>query len=179
MISKLNIADIKLRNLVVQHIIIIGLGVLLIYIEELELASMFWEKVGLIIVSLGKSVYFIEHSFRKVEEASLNNISYNHFLLIILVNILLIVVSFSADYMCMLSIDETSFRGINNSSLLDAIFDAFYFSIVSFTTVAYGDIVPVSKAAKLLTLLEVIIAYLTTIIIISNFVQIKDSLGKK
>jgi hypothetical protein len=179
MIASLNFNDIKLRNLILQHALIIALGIGIIYIEELEIASLLWEKIILLVICLGKSIYFIEHSFRKIEEASLNNISYNKFLLIILTNILLIIISFTADYTCMMTIDPTAFKGINTNSLFDTICDTFYFSIVSFTTVAYGDILPASKAAKALSLCEVIIAYLTTIIIISNFVQIKDSIGKE
>jgi hypothetical protein len=178
MISTLNFNDIKLRNILLQHVGILMIGVLVFYIEKLEIANLFWEKFILIIVSLGKSIYFLEHSFRKIEEASINNISYNRFLSIILTNILLIVVSFATDYVCMSQIDPRSFKGMSLEGYFNTIFDAFYFSLVSFTTVAYGDIIPMTKSARALTIFEVVIAYVTTIIIISNFVQIKDSMEK-
>ena len=101
------------------------------------------------------------------------------FLVIILTNILLIVVSFAVDYSCIQEIDTSSFSGFNTDQSFDGVvFDLSYFSILSFASVAYGDIVPISKAAKILTILQVVVAYITTIIIISNFVQIKESIEK-
>jgi hypothetical protein len=169
MISTLDFNDIKIKNILFQHIGILTIGLLIFYVEKLEIASVFWEKISVILISIGKSIYFVEHSFKKIEEASVKNIGYN---------ILLIVISFAADYFCLLRIDPHSFKGMAVDGWTTA-FDSFYFSLVSFTTVAYGDIIPITKAAKSLTILEVIVAYVTTIIIISNFVQIKESIEKK
>jgi Ion channel len=180
MIRHLSFNDIQVRNIIFQHIIIIIVGIGIFWLEEIGIASLFWEKLILLILALGKCIYFIEHSFRKIEEASLNDISYNKFLGIILTNVMLIVISFAVDYSCLQQIDGSSFRGISQSpNFIDKAFDFFYFSLVSFTTVAYGDIIPVTKSAKVLSILEVTVAYVTTIIVISNFVQIKDSLGKR
>lgn len=180
MITALNFHDLKLRSIITQHLAIIVIGIAIFYLEYLEFANFFLEKLILIILAVGKSIYFVEHSFRKIEEASIKNLTYNKFLVIILTNILLIVVSFAVDYCCIQEIDPRSFSGFNtNQSVGGIIFDLAYFSMLSFTSVAYGDIVPVTKAAKVLTLLEVGVAYITTIIIISNFVQIKESLEKE
>jgi hypothetical protein len=178
MIRHLNLRDIKIRNIIFQHIVIIVVGVGVFALEEIGIASLFWEKFILLILAVTKCLYFIEHSFKKIEEASLNDISYNKFLGIILTNVLLIVISFCVDYSCLMQIDPSSFRGISGKTVLDSAFDFFYFSLTSFTTVAYGDIIPLTKSAKILSLMEVTVAYITTIIVISNFVQIKDSLGK-
>lgn len=179
MINTLKFSDIKVRSILGQHAIIIAVGIGLFYLERFEIANLFWEKMILIAIALGKCIYFIEHSFRKIEEASVNDISYNHFIVIILMNVLLIVVSFSIDYACLELIQPNSFKGLTqNASIWDSVFEFSYFSILSFTTVAYGDILPITKAARCLSVLEVGVAYLTTIIVISNFVQIKESLGK-
>jgi hypothetical protein len=178
MISTLKFSDIKLRGILFQHLVIVGIGLGLFFFERLEIADLFWEKLILLIIALAKCIYFIEHSFRKIEEASLNDISYNRFIVIILTNILLIVVSFSIDYTCLETIQPGSFNGLAPLATMgDRIFEFSYFSVLSFTTVAFGDILPLTKAARSLTILEVVVAYLTTIIIISNFVQIKDSIG--
>lgn len=177
MISTLKLTDIKIRNILFQHLIILGIGLGLFYLERFEIANLFWEKLILIFITIAKCIYFVEHSFKKIEEASLNKISYNSFIAIILTNVLLIVMSFSVDFWCLELIQPGSFHGLESNNIWNSLFDFFYFSTLSFTTVAYGDIIPLTKAAKTLTVLEVGVAYLTTIIIISNFVQIKDSLG--
>jgi hypothetical protein len=179
MIATLSLSDINLKNIVGQHLAIIAIGMGVLYFEYLEFANFFLEKLVLILLAAGKSVYFIVHSFRKIEQATELNLTYNKFLIIIMTNILLIVVSFAVDYSCLQEIDPRSFSGFNMTQPLSGvIFDLSYFSMLSFTSVAYGDIVPVTKAAKMLTLLEVGVAYITTIIIISNFVQIKESIER-
>jgi hypothetical protein len=179
MIRTLNFTDIKIRSILLQHLAVLLVGVALFYFERFELASLFWEKLILIVIALSKCIYFIEHSFRKIEEASIKDISYNRFIAIILTNVLLIVISFAVDFACLEQIQSNSFEGLNGSAASwDHAFEFLYFSALSFTTVAYGDIVPITKAARCLALLEVGVAYLTTIIVISNFVQIKDSLSK-
>ncbi len=179
MISTLRFTDIKIRSILFQHVIILGIGLGLFYLERFEIANLFWEKLILIMIAFMKCFYFVEHSFRKIEEASINDISYNRFIAIILTNVLLIVMSFAVDYACLELIQPGSFKGLNiTNNMWENVFDFGYFSISSFTTVAYGDIIPLTKSAKALTILQVSVAYLTTIIIISNFVQIKESLGK-
>jgi voltage-gated potassium channel Kch len=54
--------------------------------------------------------------------------------------------------------------------------DFFYFSVLTFTTTGFGDIIPITKTAKALVTMEVMVAFITTIIVISNFVHIKDSI---
>lgn len=180
MVATLSLEDVKLRAIVTQHLIIIALGAVIFFIEHLEFANFFLEKLILIVLAASKSIYFVAHSFRKIEEASVTNLTYNKFLVIIMTNILLIVVSFAVDYCCLQEIDPGSFSGFNkDQSVAGLAFDLGYFSILSFTSVAYGDIVPITKAAKILTVMEVVVAYVTTIIIISNFVQIKESIEKK
>jgi len=180
MISTLKFTDIKIQNILFQHLVILGIGMALFYLERFEIANLFWEKFILIVIALAKCFYFVEHSFRKIEEASVNDISYNRFIVIILTNVLLIVISFAVDYACLELIQAQSFKGLDLSGgFWGRLFEFSYFSITSFTTVAYGDILPATKAARTLTVLEVAVAYLTTIIIISNFVQIKDSIGKE
>ena len=179
MVATLSLEDVKLRAIVTQHLVIIALGAVIFFIEHLEFANFFLEKLILIILAASKSIYFVAHSFRKIEEASVTNLTYNKFLIIIMTNILLIVVSFAVDYCCLQEIDPRSFSGFNKDQPIAGLaFDLGYFSILSFTSVAYGDIVPITKAAKVLTVMEVVVAYVTTIIIISNFVQIKESIEK-
>lgn len=179
MVATLSLEDVKLRGIVTQHLIIIVIGAAIFYIEHLEFANFFWEKLILVLLAGIKSIYFVAHSFRKIEEASVTNLTYNKFLIVILTNILLIVFSFGVDYCCIQEIDPRSFSGFNkDQSVAGIAFDLGYFSILSFTSVAYGDITPITKAAKMLTLMEVVVAYITTIIIISNFVQIKESIEK-
>jgi hypothetical protein len=54
------------------------------------------------------------------------------------------------------SVDD--FRGISKNAV-DRFVDYFYFGITTFTTTGYGDIVPTSRRAKLLTSLYMILVF--------------------
>jgi voltage-gated potassium channel len=57
---------------------------------------------------------------------------------------------------------------------LDA-FSAFYFSFITLCTVGYGDIAPVSKAARMLTVMEALIGLFYTAVLISRLVSLHSS----
>jgi hypothetical protein len=89
----------------------------------------------------------------------------------------LITLSFAVDYTCLYQFDKESFRGIiYANTLFDSFFDFLYFSVLTFTTTGFGDIIPITKSSKSLVTMQVIVAFITTIIVISNFVHIKDSI---
>mgnify|MGYP002778382240 CR=1 FL=1 len=52
----------------------------------------------------------------------------------------------------------------------------FYFSVLNFSFFGYGDITPQTIPAKLATLTEIVLAFLTVIFILSDFISLKDSL---
>lgn len=63
-----------------------------------------------------------------------------------------------------------SFKGIEERS--DDMWDFFYYSFVTLTTVGYGDILAVSKQARGLTVLEAVIGQLYLAIMISRLVSL-------
>lgn len=167
---------IKYKKTVVQHLGIIAIGALIFLIDEIEFLDQFFPKLFLIIVAVVKSVYFAGHSIKKIEDASEHNITYNKFLLVILINISLIIISFAIDYTCLYHISHYSFTGaINEHTVYNMFFDFVYFSILAFATVGLGDIVPFTVTAKVLVLMEVILSFFTIIVVISNFAHVKES----
>lgn len=52
------------------------------------------------------------------------------------------------------------------------ILDAVYFSIITFFTTGYGDITPVSNAAKVLTMFESMLAFYTLLIVINGLISL-------
>ncbi|MBX9851864.1 MAG: hypothetical protein K2X86_08905 [Cytophagaceae bacterium] len=174
---KSNQLDLKLKYIVIQHVVVILIGIGIFYIDEVEFLDGFYPKLFLLILAFAKCIYFIGHSFKKIEEASLNNFTYNKFLVIILTNIFLIILSFAVDYSCLYEFDSNSFQGLTrDGSMFTIFYDFFYFSVLTFTTTGFGDIIPLTKPAKFLVTIEVIVAFITTIIVIFNFIHIKDSI---
>ena len=58
-------------------------------------------------------------------------------------------------------------------------FDCFFYSVLNFSFFGFGDIMPQTIPAKIVTLLEVILAFFTVIFLLSDFISLKDSLRRE
>ena len=76
-------------------------------------------------------------------------------------HIIQIIMTFAGVFYCIYLIDNKSFSNITESgNLLAQFIDFVYFSFVTFTTVGYGDIHPVSIVAKIFVIFEIIVLYM-------------------
>lgn len=157
-----------------EFIILILFSVLFFIVMKLvghQGNSYIWASI-LVIFSISKVYFLISKTLKKLEELIKNNHSFNHLLLLLSIVIFIIIISFSIDYLCISEIYSDAFSGFNyNQPMVYHFFDLLYFSIVTFTTVGYGDIVPIAITAKLLTILEMISAFVTIVFIISNYIK--------
>lgn len=58
-------------------------------------------------------------------------------------------------------------------------FEFGYFSVLNFSFFGYGDITPATIPAKIIVLTEIVLAFLTVIFILSDFISLKESLQKR
>ena len=68
--------------------------------------------------------------------------------------------SISSEIDNVIDISSTDITNINKESHVDKYFDRLYFSIVTGTTLGFGDIYPNSKLTKLLVILHLVILFL-------------------
>ncbi|WP_083645696.1 ion channel [Christiangramia flava] len=87
--------------------------------------------------------------------------------------IALIVISFSVDYGALYLIEPSHFKYGGNPANTLSFFDMFYFSLITFSSVGYGDIVPISIIAKTLVILEVTVRFFVLVFGIANVNRIK------
>lgn len=169
------IAIMKILNLTIQHLVVITVCIILFYIDDKELFLVFTRKVILIVIVLSKFFYFLSHNLRLINKADSNQNFYRKFLLSISVNISLIIVSFGVDYFCLYQIDAMSFNGIPIAApLFEKVCTFIYFSVSTFSTTGFGDIQSLTLTGRFLITLEIIMAFITTVFIISNFVNLKS-----
>lgn len=125
---------------------------------------------ALVLFSITKIYLLVSRTFKKLDTLIENNHSFNHMLLLLGAIIAIIVVSFAIDYLCVSEIYKDAFLGTQNNQPLISRFSNFlYFSIVTFTTVGYGDITPINSVAKLITVFEMISAFVVIVFIISKY----------
>jgi hypothetical protein len=112
-----------------------------------------------------KTAFFGVENIRQLWQASEENMPYYKFLLLMLVNMMQIVVAFALDYHLLYRLQAESFAGVNHAlEGATLVFEFFYFSSLNFMFFGYGDITPQSVPAKLLTLTEITLAFVTVIL---------------
>lgn len=170
----------KLFNVVVKYLIVIALGVLVFYLDDLEFLDSIYAKIILLSICLGKSAYFVYISFKKILETNEKNIPYHNFLLFMAVNVSLIVISFGIDNYCLFQIEPNSYAGINsNFTNFETAFEFVFYSLLSFTNFGFNDITPESLTSKTLLMLEITLSFVSIIFILSDFISLKESISTK
>ena len=125
---------------------------------------------ALVLFSLAKISFLVSHTFKKLDTLLEDDHSYRHMLFLLGAIISIIVLSFTMDYLCIAEIYPHAFSNIHNGQPLVIRFtNLLYFSIATFTTVGYGDIVPLVPVAKLFTVFEMMSAFVVMVFIISRY----------
>jgi len=124
-----------------------------------------------------KTIWFVLENSRQLIHATAQNLPYHRFLSVMGVNMSQISLSFALDFYCLQRANPGSFASLDAAlSRAELAFDCVYFSILNFSYFGYGDITPQTIPAKLVTLTEVTLGFLTLIFILSDFISLKDSL---
>ncbi len=175
---KNTIKRIAIRNqflsLLIQHlaVLVIGIGIFLIDKYE-QFSDLINYRILLVIVFI-KSIYFLAHNFKSIRNIQGKERIYRSFITLMSIHILLIVLSFAIDYFILYQIYPESFTGILAANQQNAFVEFLYFSLVTFTTTGFGDIVPRMNEARILISMEIILAFISIIFIISNFGNLLD-----
>ncbi len=158
-----------------QHAVVISIGLLVFLVDKFEGLSDSTNYTITISWAVFKSIYFIFHNFRSITKIVGNERSFNHFIALVSVNIVLIITSFAVDYFVLYKIYPQGFKGVLASDDLSVLSEMLYFSLITFTTTGFGDIVPTANFARLPVSMEIIVGFVSTIFIISNFSNFKNN----
>ncbi len=126
-----------------------------------------------------KTSFFFGENLQQILQATAKDIPYHRFMGLMLVNMLQIILSFALDYWCLMSADQGSLRSFRpDFTPSEVMFECYYFSFLNFTFFGYGDITPQTIPAKLVTMMELLLAFFTVIFLLSDFISLKDSLRR-
>jgi len=171
----------KYSDLVYKYGMVMLFGILVFYIDETDFFD-YKITLGLIaLLALIKSILFIYFSYNKIIHITINDVPYHAYIRFMLVNIFLVILSFSVDFMCLYKVDNHSFTGLSHFkfSRLELIFEFWYFSVLNFSFFGYGYVMPVTIASKFVVVLEVLLSFSTIFFILSDFISLKESLQEK
>lgn len=133
----------------------------------------------MMVLSLAKTTFFGIENIRQLFEATRSNQPYHRFMLLMLINMAQIILSFGLDFHCLHCINPASFSiDLPGATPFEIVFEFAYYSTLNFTFFGYGDVTPQTVPAKFITMTEVLLAFITVIFLLSDFISLKESLGR-
>ena len=163
----------------IKSLIVIALGFFIFYIDDRDFFDFRLTIAITLFIAVVKCLYFIGISYQKILEVSLKNTAYYEFIIFMALNIFVFIVSFATDFFCLYQVDPRSIEGIKSGMTIpEKIFECFYFSVLNFSFFGYGDILPATIPAKIVLMLEAAISFLTIILVLSDFISLKDSIAE-
>lgn len=164
-------------ELILKYTLIIGLGAVIFFLNEYHVLDPITTTWLIFILALIKNIFFILQSLRKIFHVVNKNVAYFRFLMFMTFNVLTIIFSFSVDYFCLYHIDDSHFTGVPTGlNPAELIFEFFYLSMLGFNNLGFYDVIPISLPAKLLVMGEIMLYYFSIILILSDFVSLRDSI---
>ena len=165
------------RDILIKYFVIIFLGLVVFYFDDQEIVDSETNTWLILILAFGKVTFFIIQSLNKINHVIDKNVAYFRFLIFMAVNILAIIVSFGIDFFCLYTIDPTNFTGLaETSSIPERLFEFIYLSMLGFNNLGFYDVTPIGMPSKILVMIEILIYYFTIIVILSDFISLRDSI---
>ena len=129
----------------------------------------------IVLFSLIKILYILFFTFRRLTICLSGCHSFYNILTAYGIIIGVLVISFATDYFCLQNcLPEAFLETSNTLSVAERAFNFLYFSLVTFATIGYGDIVPMILKAKLLVMFEITTSFVMIVFVISNFDKIPN-----
>jgi len=129
------------------------------------------------VVATLKTGYFLAENLQHILLATRQEMLYHRFLALMGVNMAQITLSFALDYWLLETAERGSFTGFETATTPAVVFfDCFFYSVLNFSFFGFGEILPRTVPAKIVTLLEVVLAFFTVIFLLSDFISLKKSL---
>ena len=174
-----------LRNLLKRispSLILVALvAVIYIYLMQFVEHDQNWVPYLVVLFALIKTIYFTFFTFRQVNKSIKQCHSFGQLLWVFGLLVVLIIFSYAADFSCMAAANPASFQGLKTSGSLgnlSVLFELFYFSVVTFAAIGYGDIVPLTTPAKLLVIMEIGQSFMVIVFGLSNINNIHTTFKK-
>lgn len=168
----------KFKELIVATILVFVISLL----EWLLCQASIPKGVMLSVIFAGclvKVCYVMFRCFRRIVNIAHKDVPYHTFLGFVALNILLVVFAFSLDYYFVYKMDPNSFSGLETAQTpIQCYFKLFYLSLLLFTNMGVANVVPVTIPAEALVMLEAIASFGTLIFILSDYVTLRESLGR-
>lgn len=129
--------------------------------------------------SLMYLIIFVMTAFEYIAKIAHNKVSFSAGIIYIFGTVLFMIVFFALNYFYLYLSNHNSFKGEIGKDVISQIISFVYFSVVTFTTLGYGDILPVSNLARIFVMIECIVSMLIILLVFSMFSGFQETFKKK
>ncbi|WP_420575439.1 potassium channel family protein [Ekhidna sp.] len=159
----------NLLNGMSPTIILVGAVTLLyVYLMQFIDHKLLWVQYVVLLFAMVKALFFTFFTIKQIKRSIFQCYSLYRLIWIFGLLVSLIIFSFASDFVCLSGFDKNAFAGIEQSGFLNDFFEYFYFSTVTFASIGYGDIVPVSGLARVLVIMEIGQSFILIVFGLSN-----------
>ncbi len=126
-----------------------------------------------------KAALFGGENIRQLRGAARSDMAHHRFLIVMGVNVSQMILAFALDFHVLQRVNAQSFSGIaSDAGQAEMLFDFVYLSTLNFSFFGYSDLVPQTVPARVVNLAEIMLAFVTVIFILSDFISLKESLRR-
>lgn len=152
------------------------IGIALVYVVLMSLIDHSSLPFHIIIATaaLGKTILITSTTLKKLSKLLKICHSLTRLLWVFGSILIISIFSFATDYTCLFLFNNMAFEGVSvhSNSYIYSLYHFFYFSVVTFSNVGYGDIVPASDAAKFVVMLEIFLSFFLIVFALANIKKI-------
>ena len=153
---------------------ILGIGILYVVLMSMIDHPSFPFHIIIIAAALGKTVVITATTLKRLSKLIKICHSLERLLWVFGLIIIISIFSYATDYACLFQFNHTTFEGVPDysNSYLYNLYHFFYFSVITFSTVGYGDIVPTSDVARFVVMLEIFLSFFLVVFALANIKKI-------
>lgn len=152
------------------------LGIALLYVILMSMIdhSSFPFHIIIATAALGKTIVITITTMKQLSKLIKICHSLERLLWIFGLILIISIFSFATDYTCLFQFNHTAFEGVMDysNSYIYNLYQFFYFSVITFSTVGYGDITPVSDIARFVVMLEIFLSFFLIVFALTNIKKI-------
>tara|TARA_R110002050_G_scaffold271612_3_gene415153 strand:- start:41708 stop:42262 length:555 start_codon:yes stop_codon:yes gene_type:complete len=163
-----------LGRTVLPIVTILGIGILYVFLMSMIDHPSFPFHIIIVTAALGKTIIITMTTLKRLSKLIKICHSLERLLWVFGLIIIISIFSFATDYTCLFQFSHTTFEGVPNysTSYLYNLYHFFYFSVITFSTVGYGEIIPTSDVARFVVMLEIFLSFFLVVFAFANIKKI-------
>ena len=158
---------------------ILGIGILYVVLMSFITHELFPFPLIILVLALVKTILISSNILKQLSKIIEICYSMERLLWVFGLLIGISILSFATDYTCLYQFEHSAFSGIPTYSdtYIYNLYHFIYFSVITFSAVGYGDIIPVSDVAKFVVMLEIFLSFFIIVFALTNIkkIHIKES----